>query len=502
MGVKVDYANKIDAQDLDTIYITGGGFVRRAFKGVSRDSAWGWEEPVWGGDLTRSLDFVLTNIEDVAYGLVARCEISYKYMNVQDYIDLCRIAKERVVTVDYFNREKGERVIQEMAFTGNELGKLYAFGTDYIGTQDVKIKLVATNREKVGLIKSTKEIIYNPNGGIITDNNNTVNSIPSTKAKWSNNTVLYGESFSYVDKDGTYHSGTIKKEGYKLAYWATKDTKGNFDRFFLPEQHTTIWENLILHAIWEDTRTTNKILYDATENGGLLGIEGNYTGSDSLITGESVDLDTAHRYGIKEGWSFVGWNTDKNATTALENLTVENQDITLYAIYKKQFSVEFYQVGDTTASSTTDVTIYNNETSKTITAPIITDLSGKTIVGWGTNASYITAEIQSGGSFSVSDSETYYAIYKHSVTISFNGNGGSGSMNPSTGFAYLIANKKTNGRQVSYSITLPDSEYTKTGYVFVGWGETSSTIADEAHFAGEGFTVTYDITLYAVWESA
>ena len=48
MGVKVDYANKIKAQDLDTIYITGGGFIRRAFKGVSRDSAWGGAEPVWG----------------------------------------------------------------------------------------------------------------------------------------------------------------------------------------------------------------------------------------------------------------------------------------------------------------------------------------------------------------------------------------------------------------------------------------------------------------------
>lgn len=251
MGVKVDYAHKVVAEDLDTIYITGGGFIRRAFKGVSRDSAWGWEEPVWGGDLTRSLDFVLTNIEDVAYGLVARCEISYKYMNVQDYIDLMRISKERVVMVDYFNRETGQRVTQEMAFTGNELGKLYAFGTDYLGNQDVKIKLVATNREKADLIKSTKKIIYSANGGTITDNGQVISSNPIVNVKWSDNVTLYGSEYSYT-QDGVVHNCTITKTGSVLKYWATKNKDGEYDRYYLPDQHITIWEDLTLYAIWEN----------------------------------------------------------------------------------------------------------------------------------------------------------------------------------------------------------------------------------------------------------
>lgn len=232
MGVKIDYQHKIIAEDLDTIYITGGGFIRRAFKGVSRDSAWGWEEPVWGGDLTRSLDFILTNIEDVAYGLVARCEISYKYMNVQDYIDLCRIAKERVVIVDYFNREKGERVIQEMAFTGNELGKLYAFGTDYIGTQDIKIKLVATNREKAGLIKSTITISYDNNGGSGTIENQT--------AKWSDNIVLSDNENDVMTKTNAH-----------IKQWNTK-SDGTGSAYGLG-QHITCWKDLTLYAIWENT---------------------------------------------------------------------------------------------------------------------------------------------------------------------------------------------------------------------------------------------------------
>ena len=231
MGVKVDYANKINAQDLDTIYITGGGFIRRAFKGVSRDSAWGWEESVWGGDLIRSLDLILTNIEDVAYGLVARCEISYKYMNVQDYIDLMRISKERVVTVDYFNRETGQRVTQEMAFTGNELGKLYAFGTDYLGNQDVKIKLVATNREKANLIKSKITISYNANGGSGTIDNQT--------AKWSDNAIL-------SDNNGD----VMTKANSHIKQWNTK-ADGTGSAYGLG-QHITCWKDMTLYAIWEN----------------------------------------------------------------------------------------------------------------------------------------------------------------------------------------------------------------------------------------------------------
>mgnify|MGYP000675868806 CR=1 FL=1 len=69
MGVKIDYQNKIivpnapngnGKRQLDTIYFTAAGYVDYPIKGISRDSALGWEEPVWGGDLTRSTDFVLT----------------------------------------------------------------------------------------------------------------------------------------------------------------------------------------------------------------------------------------------------------------------------------------------------------------------------------------------------------------------------------------------------------------------------------------------------------
>lgn len=239
MGVKVDYKNKIvvpnapngdGVRQLDTIYFTAAGYVDYPIKGISRDSALGWEEPVWGGDLTRSTDFVLTNILDVDYGLVARLEVSYKYLNVPDYIALCKIAKERVCNVTYFNYEKGEWIVnQEFAFTKQEKSKLYAFGTDYLGLLDVSVKLVATNRDKVGLINTDFTITYNANGGSGT--------VASQSAKW-------GDNLDMATSSGLSYSGKTFKE------WNTKADGVNGARY-MPNQHKTMWENMTLYAIWE-----------------------------------------------------------------------------------------------------------------------------------------------------------------------------------------------------------------------------------------------------------
>lgn len=238
MGVKIDYQNKIivpnapngdGVRQLDTIYFTGAGYVDYPIKGISRDSALGWEEPVWGGDLTRSTDFVLTNILDVDYGLVARLEVSYKYLNVQDYIALCKIAKERVCNVTYFNYEKGEWVVnQEFAFTKQEKSKLYAFGTEYLGLLDVSVKLVATNRDKTDLIATDFTITYNANGGSGT--------VASQSAKW-------GDNLDIATSSGLSYSGKTFKEWNIQA-----DGLGGH---YMPNQHKTMWENMTLYAIWE-----------------------------------------------------------------------------------------------------------------------------------------------------------------------------------------------------------------------------------------------------------
>lgn len=225
MGVKVDYKNAIKgtdanghALDLDTIYITAGGFIRRPFKGISRDSLGGINETVWGGDLTRSRGaFALSNIDKVDFGVVPRCEISFKYMNVQDYLDFCKIAKERVMIVDFFNRDLGQRQTLEMAMTNQDRGNLYNYGAqEYIGNLDIKIKLVATNREYMNKGAVTYMIQY------------VIGS-----ATWKTAEAVFSSLYKLENIPS----------GEPYSRWETAD-----GRRYLPRQEITIWQNLTLYA--------------------------------------------------------------------------------------------------------------------------------------------------------------------------------------------------------------------------------------------------------------
>ena len=237
MGNTIDYANAVEtnvnALNIDCIYITGAGYVKKEFKGISRDSAMGWEETVWGGDLTRSTDFVLSNIEDVDFGLVAREEISYKYMNIEQYKALCKISKQRVCYVIYFNREKGQWETgangygQEMAFTGNELKKLHTYGSQYLGVLDISIKLVATNRDRINIISASHTISYNANQGSGT--------IASQTATWGDNKKLADSGFT--------------RSGYTLVGWDTQ-ASGTDVKYFLG-QEVTVFDDITLYAVWE-----------------------------------------------------------------------------------------------------------------------------------------------------------------------------------------------------------------------------------------------------------
>lgn len=210
--------------NMNTIYITGGGYYKYPFTNASDESKLSWEEPVWGADLTRSVNLVLQNVCEVAYGLVARVEVNFRYMNVADYKALCKIAKERVCRVTYYNYEKCQWVYQqEFAFTSQEKSKLYAFGEKYIGVSDVSITLVATNRDlENDVIQKEYTVSYS-----------TV-AEPQT-AGWGDAVTIKG------DNDSAFKC------------WSTDPnyttSMGNTGTVYLPNEVVTIWGDLHLYKI-------------------------------------------------------------------------------------------------------------------------------------------------------------------------------------------------------------------------------------------------------------
>lgn len=210
--------------DINVIYLTGGGYIRERFDGLGKDTI-GFNETVWASNLTRSKDFSLRNIDDVDMGQVPQCHISIPYMTIEKFKVLQAILRERHVIADYFDVDLGKRVIHEMAITQNERKKLLSQEYYVTGVTDLKIKLVGTNRDDEQLEKCL--VSYDSNGGS--------GSIAPKE---------YQKTAQVRISNGT----GLLKSGYHLESWNTRpDGSGSS---YLPNTTTTIMDDLTLYAQW------------------------------------------------------------------------------------------------------------------------------------------------------------------------------------------------------------------------------------------------------------
>ena len=121
--------------------------------------------------------------------------------------------------------------------------------------------------------------------------------------------------------------------------------------------------------------STYLLTYDYSTNGGTsTDLDKEY-----LTTGDSVNLEYK---AIKKGYTFVGWNTDKDSEVGLETYQMPSSNTTLYAIYSKTLKVTYTKDEYTSsiAKENDNCNIYNNQTGCEITLPEITSLND--ILGW------------------------------------------------------------------------------------------------------------------------
>lgn len=221
---------------LGSIYITGGGFIKREFKGIGTTSQFGWEEMVWYKSPTRTQDFSFRNLDDVKVGLVARCEITIPYYDIQDFIDLRKIiARERHFLVTFFNVDEGKWVTRDMYCTESSRDKLMTLKQSLIGTFNITVKLVGTNldlaRDSNGKLLE-KTVTYNLNGGGGTP--------PATKSYARGENVVLATSEGFTAPSGKH-----------FVNWVTmKD--GDVTGSYIAGSSTTLWEDLTLYAQWEN----------------------------------------------------------------------------------------------------------------------------------------------------------------------------------------------------------------------------------------------------------
>lgn len=108
--------------------------------------------------------------------------------------------------------------------------------------------------------------------------------------------------------------------------------------------------------------------------------------------------------------------------------------------------------------------------------------------GWATSSSAVESIYSDGDSFTMGDTDvTLYAVWKTGYTISYNANGGTGSMSNQ----YVTAGS---------SATLQANVFTRSGYYFAGWA-TSASSTYVSYKDKDRITPTRSMTLYAVWQT-
>ena len=147
---------------------------------------------------------------------------------------------------------------------------------------------------------------------------------------------------------------------------------------------------------------------------------------------------------IKAWWTFVWWNTDSGATSALNSyvMPVSWGNVTLYAIFKKIHFVTFRNNLNPFSTSIVHCYAYNNQTSCDIVSPNIVAPSGFTSIWWSTSRDNHVSEWSEWSSRSISSNGDYYAQTQKVMNVSYDKNGANSVWH--TSYSCTVYNGGTN----------------------------------------------------------
>lgn len=222
---------------------------------------------------------------------------------------------------------------------------------------------------------------------------------------------------------------TPSREGYYFRGWYTKKTDG------IKKNENDIYETLgnsTLYATWE--AHTHTVYYDYSTNGGTS--VGKI--SNTIAYGEFVDLTVN---ATKDTWEFIGWNTNQNATEKLDVLQMGDEDVVLYAIYKKDIKATFIDWKNEIAfQRESEASIYNTETKCKMIVLQQNERKGWKNLGWSTSKEADgMVELSSGSEMCLTEDITLYGCYVKEIILNYDTNGSSEEIDSHVGERYFNA---------------------------------------------------------------
>lgn len=253
-------------------------------------------------------------------------------------------------------------------------------------------------------------------------------------------------------------------------------------------------EDEFLQNAWNNRPKECSVVFDA--NGGSGTMQTQKVLSTSL---SNTNLD-ANSF-TKDGYLFAGWNTKSDGSgISFVNqnplspvfLSTTELSITLYA----QWSLIYKVVFDPNGGSGTMTAIETTEIAgKTLTANVFTR-SGYVFDGWNTASDGCGTSFSDGTALSTVFGRagavvTLYARWVKLYTVSFNANGGTGSMPSITVREDELAGK-----------TLPVNTFVWTDHLLKKWNtadDRSGLDFEKDALLSDVFAFSSDVTLYAQW---
>ncbi len=325
-----------------------------------------------------------------------------------------------------------------------------ANGTGISYSANDQIASVTSNQTLYAIWIALRTISFDSNGG--------TGSMTSV-------TVDDGSSFT-IPSNGFYSAGNT------FFHWSTTadDTGVSYAAL---GTIASVTSNITLYPIW---RVTQVIQFNA--NGGSGSMLPAFVGNGMSCTLPASGFS-------RMGYVFGGWNTNSlgTGTTYAAGATfTASGDATLYAMWVG-VTVTLNANG---GSGPDDVTEMAQGAQYTVPPNGFARLN-HTFVRWDTNPSGTGTSYAPGAEITVNANVTLYAIWIVNRTVSFNANGGTGSME---------SDVQIDGS----SYTIPANEFTYTGHLFLGWN-TNSAGTGTAFAPGAVITLTADMTLYPVWDA-
>ena len=252
---------------------------------------------------------------------------------------------------------------------------------------------------------------------------------------------------------------------------------------------------------FRQSATYPRLLYGADNSADDNTLLDNSTTTDALQFAEGIfivaikDQDTtiivdsnnvAHQeaafydFYIRTCWFTPGADRPSTVSTVVR---LQDPDTVEYSSGSSGSSVTYYNINFWKNDGTNEKISMNVAAGRTVYPPNFTR-SGYVISGWRRRDT--NAIISAGNSIVMPSSDVDYdAVWTEAVTISFNANGGTGTMLPVS-----VAKGTTAGPFAS--------GFTRAGYQFTGWGRNRTSGVD--YLPTRSFTANNNLTLYAIWQ--